>query len=89
MYFLDLLITHIIHVHCCNTQMGKSTQIDKSVTAGRIVCDTMISARELIRAKSYDLTELVTQVLRQKRDDIEPEQLKAAYRLVKNADSSY
>lgn len=60
--------------------MGKSTQIDRSATCGRIVCDVMISARELIRAKSYDLSELVTQVLKQKREEVEMEQLKASYR---------
>ena len=59
--------------------MGKSSQIDPSATCGRIICDTMISARELIRAKSYDLTEIVSQVLRQKREELDADQLRIAY----------
>lgn len=31
---------------------------------GRLVCDLKISAKELIRAKSYELAPLVSQVLR-------------------------
>ena len=61
-------------------QMGKSTQIDRSATCGRIICDTLISAREVIRAKSYDLSELVTQILKQKREEVDMEQMKASYR---------
>jgi len=60
--------------------MGKSSQIDRSAVCGRIVCDTMISARELIRAKSYDLTVLVQQLLHQSRVELDMEELKAAYR---------
>ncbi|XP_067948026.1 DNA polymerase alpha catalytic subunit-like [Watersipora subatra] len=59
--------------------MGKSMQVDRSAMCGRIICDTMISARELIRAKSYDLSELVLQLLQQKREEVDVEELKASY----------
>ena len=37
--------------------------MDKSVTCGRLVCDVVTSARELIRARSYDLSTLCKQIL--------------------------
>ncbi|WAR28490.1 DPOLA-like protein [Mya arenaria] len=40
---------------------------EKSATCGRIVCDLKISAKELVRLKSFDLTELALQILKQKR----------------------
>ncbi|XP_065059619.1 DNA polymerase alpha catalytic subunit-like [Rhopilema esculentum] len=36
---------------------------DKNTACGRLICDTKISAKELIRCKSYDLTELSYVVL--------------------------
>lgn len=39
-----------------------------NVTVGRLLCDTVVAAQELIRAKSYDLNELSLQVLRRKED---------------------
>lgn len=35
---------------------------EKSVLSGRLICDTHISAKELIRARSYDLYSLSEQV---------------------------
>lgn len=35
---------------------------EKSVLSGRLICDTQISAKELIRARSYDLYSLSGQV---------------------------
>lgn len=40
----------------------------KSLVAGRLVCDVKTSAMELIRARSYDLNSLATQVLGCKED---------------------
>lgn len=35
---------------------------ERSVISGRLICDTQISAKELIRARSYDLYSLSEQV---------------------------
>lgn len=36
---------------------------EKSVLSGRLICDTQISAKELIKARSYDLYSLSEQVI--------------------------
>uniref|UniRef100_A0A7N5ZZV3 DNA polymerase n=1 Tax=Anabas testudineus TaxID=64144 RepID=A0A7N5ZZV3_ANATE len=41
---------------------GRSAFAEKSATCGRLVCDVEISAKELIRCKSYHLTELAAQI---------------------------
>ncbi|KAK4326034.1 hypothetical protein Pmani_003411 [Petrolisthes manimaculis] len=49
------------------TQMPKLTGrgfAERTAMCGRLVCDLKISAKELIRAKSYELAPLVSQVLR-------------------------
>uniref|UniRef100_A0A7N6BPU2 DNA polymerase n=1 Tax=Anabas testudineus TaxID=64144 RepID=A0A7N6BPU2_ANATE len=46
---------------------GRSAFAEKSATCGRLVCDVEISAKELIRCKSYHLTELAAQVLKTER----------------------
>ncbi|XP_071492723.1 DNA polymerase alpha catalytic subunit-like [Diadema antillarum] len=56
-----------------------STFTEKNATCGRIVCDVKISAKELVRCKSYDLTELVSQLVHEKRVDIPFEQIKNMY----------
>ncbi|KAJ8278149.1 hypothetical protein GJAV_G00084410 [Gymnothorax javanicus] len=58
---------------------GRSGFGEKSATCGRMVCDVEISAKELIRCKSYHLTELVAQVLKVERACIPPENLKSFY----------
>jgi len=35
---------------------------EKNVLSGRLICDTQISAKELIKARSYDLYSLSEQV---------------------------
>jgi DNA polymerase alpha subunit A len=49
------------------------------LTCGRSVVDIKISARELIKAKSYDLTELAHQVLGEMRRDIDQDVLLSSY----------
>eukprot|EP00112_Aurelia_sp_Birch-Aquarium-sp1_P010022 Seg2162.5 transcript_id=Seg2162.5/GoldUCD/mRNA.D3Y31 product="DNA polymerase alpha catalytic subunit" protein_id=Seg2162.5/GoldUCD/D3Y31 len=46
---------------------------DKNTTCGRLVCDTKISAKELIRCKSYDLTELAKVILSEVRQQVDVE----------------
>nr|CAB3264997.1 DNA polymerase alpha catalytic subunit [Phallusia mammillata] len=52
---------------------------DRSLTTGRLVCDIKISAKELIRCKSYDLTALTEHVLHRQRKDLPVEQIKNMY----------
>ncbi|XP_076048772.1 DNA polymerase alpha catalytic subunit [Oratosquilla oratoria] len=55
---------------------------EKTAMCGRLVCDVKISAKELIRAKSYDLGALVSQVLRvpeSEHKNVTVEEIKKAY----------
>ena len=65
-----------------SSPQGRSGFAEKSATCGRLVCDVEISAKELIRCKSYHLTELAAQVLKTDRATIAPETIKNLYRCV-------
>ncbi|KAF7495442.1 DNA polymerase alpha catalytic subunit [Sarcoptes scabiei] len=52
---------------------------EKHFLSGRLVCDTKILSKELIRSKSYDLTELAAQILRKGRFEIEQNLLPSYY----------
>uniref|UniRef100_A0A7M5XKP6 DNA polymerase n=1 Tax=Clytia hemisphaerica TaxID=252671 RepID=A0A7M5XKP6_9CNID len=54
---------------------GKFGTSDKSPSCGRLVCDIKISAKELIRCKSYDFKELVSVILNNERNDLLPEDI--------------
>jgi hypothetical protein len=41
---------------------GRTVQLEKNVMCGRLVCDVKISAKELIRSRSYDLGTLCQNV---------------------------
>ncbi|XP_041482401.1 DNA polymerase alpha catalytic subunit-like isoform X2 [Lytechinus variegatus] len=56
-----------------------STFTEKNATCGRMVCDVKISAKELMRFKSYDLTELSSQIIHEKRVEIPYERIKDMY----------
>ncbi|KAK1884775.1 DNA polymerase alpha catalytic subunit, partial [Dissostichus eleginoides] len=58
---------------------GRGSFAEKSATCGRLVCDVEISAKELIRCKSYHLTELAVQVLKTERATIPQEDIKNLY----------
>ncbi|KAJ8010866.1 hypothetical protein DPEC_G00079590 [Dallia pectoralis] len=58
---------------------GRSGFVEKSATCGRLVCDVEISAKELIRCKSYHLTELASQVLKTERTTVPAENIKNLY----------
>ncbi|XP_028289961.1 DNA polymerase alpha catalytic subunit isoform X2 [Gouania willdenowi] len=58
---------------------GRSAFAEKSATCGRLVCDIEISAKELIRCKSYHLTELTAQVLKMERVTVPQEEIKNLY----------
>ncbi|XP_071798357.1 DNA polymerase alpha catalytic subunit-like [Asterias amurensis] len=55
------------------------TFAEKKSTCGRIICDIKISSKELMRCKSYDLTELTKQVLKSERTQIPFEEFKNMY----------
>ncbi|OQR69466.1 DNA polymerase alpha catalytic subunit-like [Tropilaelaps mercedesae] len=46
---------------------------------GRVLCDTKLSARELIQAKSYDLADLVQSVLSRQHDEIPIDAVREMY----------
>ncbi|XP_019718665.1 DNA polymerase alpha catalytic subunit [Hippocampus comes] len=58
---------------------GRGAFAEKSATCGRLVCDTEISAKELIRCKSYHLTELAAQVLKTERVTVPEESIRNLY----------
>ncbi|XP_070539037.1 DNA polymerase alpha catalytic subunit-like [Ptychodera flava] len=55
---------------------GRGGYTEKTATCGRLVADIKISARELIRCKSYDLTELASHILKHQRVMIPMENIK-------------
>ncbi|XP_043959846.1 DNA polymerase alpha catalytic subunit isoform X2 [Gambusia affinis] len=58
---------------------GRGAFAEKSATCGRLVCDVEISAKELIRCKSYHLTELAGQVLKVERATVPQESIRNLY----------
>lgn len=91
---LSVLLHRINHnkiPHCSRLGRLKRTQMmkltgkgyaEKMAMCGRLVCDIKISAKELIRAKSYELGPLVSQVLREpvsQRKDLSVDEVKKMY----------
>ncbi|KAH9391151.1 DNA polymerase alpha catalytic subunit [Tyrophagus putrescentiae] len=75
----DLLLSRFAHFKVQNlwSKLGRIRRTglpirtkDKHLLAGRLVCDVKILARELIRAKSYDLTELAATILKKGRFEL-------------------
>lgn len=64
-------------VSCCQ---GRGAFAEKSATCGRLVCDVEISAKELIRCKSYHLAELAAQVLKVERVTVPQEEIRNLFR---------
>ncbi|XP_075053924.1 DNA polymerase alpha catalytic subunit [Mixophyes fleayi] len=58
---------------------GRSGFAEKNAACGRLICDIEISAKELIRCKSYNLSELVHHILKTERIMIPPENFRNAY----------
>ncbi|XP_072546026.1 DNA polymerase alpha catalytic subunit isoform X2 [Salminus brasiliensis] len=58
---------------------GRGGFAEKSAACGRLVCDVEISAKELIRCKSYHLTELAAQILKTERPVVSPENIRNFY----------
>lgn len=60
--------------------MGESTWDEKSVTAGRLIVDTYLSAKEFLREKTYSLSELARTQLNVQRPEVEVEDVPAYFR---------
>ncbi|KAB0345233.1 hypothetical protein FD754_022159 [Muntiacus muntjak] len=58
---------------------GRSGFGERNATCGRMICDVEISAKELIRCKSYHLSELVQQILKTERIVIPIENIRNMY----------
>ncbi|XP_058391579.1 DNA polymerase alpha catalytic subunit isoform X3 [Diceros bicornis minor] len=58
---------------------GRSGFGERNATCGRMICDVEISAKELIRCKSYHLSELVQQILKTERVVIPMENVQNMY----------
>ncbi|XP_043928239.1 DNA polymerase alpha catalytic subunit [Protopterus annectens] len=58
---------------------GRSGFAERNAACGRMICDIQISAKELIRCKSYNLSELVHQILKTEKIVIPPENIKNMY----------
>lgn len=67
------------------SSQGRGGFAEKSAACGRLVCDVEISAKELIRCKSYHLTELAAQILKTERAVVPPENLRNFYRLMERS----
>ena len=55
--------------------MGESTYQEKQIASGRILCDTYLAAKDLIKSKNYSLTELASSQLNFNRVEIESDKL--------------
>uniref|UniRef100_A0A8C8VE11 DNA polymerase n=1 Tax=Pelusios castaneus TaxID=367368 RepID=A0A8C8VE11_9SAUR len=58
---------------------GRGGFAERNAACGRMICDVEISAKELIRCKSYHLSELVHQILKTERVTIPPEEMRNMY----------
>uniref|UniRef100_A0A8B9F9U7 DNA polymerase n=1 Tax=Amazona collaria TaxID=241587 RepID=A0A8B9F9U7_9PSIT len=58
---------------------GRGGFAERNAACGRMICDVEISAKELIRCKSYHLSELVRQILKKERVTILPEEIRNMY----------
>uniref|UniRef100_A0A8C0QP38 DNA polymerase n=1 Tax=Chelonoidis abingdonii TaxID=106734 RepID=A0A8C0QP38_CHEAB len=58
---------------------GRGGFAERNAACGRMICDVEISAKELIRCKSYHLSELVHQILKIERVTIPPEEIRNMY----------
>ncbi len=55
--------------------MGESSSEEKQIASGRLLCDTYLASRDLIKSKNYSLAELASSQLKMKRDELEPERI--------------
>lgn len=59
---------------------GGGWWLPRQAIIGRLLCDTFLTARELVRETNYDLTELARAQLGKKRDDFDPALMTSFYK---------
>lgn len=62
--------------------LGAKNSAVVGAACGRLVCDIQVSAKELIRCRSYDLSELVSVVLKERREEVDTYQVGLYYKCV-------
>ncbi|KAF9175853.1 DNA polymerase alpha catalytic subunit [Mortierella sp. AD011] len=67
--------------------MGDTTAQEKSIMAGRLMCDTYLGAKEHVRVKSYSLTNLAAEFLNAHREDIDYEKIPLYFSLAKDLET--
>lgn len=81
--YICIILMLNVSLHFLSCQGGPQGRTgafaEKNATCGRLVCDIKISAMELIRSKSYDLTQLANQLLKKPRQDIPFEDIRNIY----------
>ncbi|KAL0089598.1 hypothetical protein F4703DRAFT_1914916 [Phycomyces blakesleeanus] len=58
---------------------GESTYQERLIMSGRLVCDTYLAAKDLIRSKSYRMTDLAQSQLKIEREDIKFDKMEGYY----------
>lgn len=92
MYFGYVFSVKNLYLCCCflffcflylsDVAKGRGGFGERNAACGRMICDVEISAKELIRCKSYHLSELVHQILKTEKVTILPEEILNMYRYV-------
>lgn len=83
MYFVNVyMFLFFFFLSLCDIVKGRGGFAERNAACGRMICDVEISAKELIRCKSYHLSELVRQILKTERITILPEEIRNMYRYV-------
>lgn len=81
MFFANVCMFHFVWVFLpLYDTKGRGGFAERNAACGRMICDVEISAKELIRCKSYHLSELVRQILKTERITILPEEIRNMYR---------
>ncbi|CAO3621927.1 unnamed protein product [Cunninghamella blakesleeana] len=63
---------------------GEATFQERMIMCGRLICDTYLASKDLIRSKSYRMTELAKSQLKIEREDIEFDKIADYYHDAKN-----
>lgn len=59
--------------------MGESTFAERQVVSGRLMCDSYLMSRDLVKAKSYSLSNLTSQELKIERPEVDYEKVPQFY----------
>ena len=74
-------IVGLLYILYCLQPGGQAKRASTgAVCSGRLLCDVKISATELVRCRSYDLTELVSSILKEKRVEVDVDQIRGIFK---------